>query len=98
MAVIAVWKCDRDGTMFEDKKSAEMHDKMLELAANISYLIEKEITGISEQNLEQIGMLLAKRSDDLVKACKGKPEVLLKQAPQVKESDEQPDNVTAIAN
>ncbi|MCV6613398.1 MAG: YebG family protein [Cellvibrionaceae bacterium] len=29
MAVVAVWKCDRDGKMFENKKDAEEHDKML---------------------------------------------------------------------
>ena len=33
MAVIAVWKCDRDGTMFADKKEAEEYDKMLELSS-----------------------------------------------------------------
>ncbi|WP_185235164.1 YebG family protein [Teredinibacter franksiae] len=77
MAVIAVWKCDRDGSMFEDKKSAEAHDKMLELAANITSLIESEIPDVSEQACEAIGLLLAKRSEDLVRACKGKPSVLL---------------------
>ncbi len=46
MAVIAVWKCDRDGTMFADKKEAEAYDKMLELAANISDLIEENIPDV----------------------------------------------------
>ncbi len=95
MAVIAVWKCDRDGTMFEDKKSAETHDRMLELAANISQLIENEIPGIEDEQLESIGLLLAKRSDDLVKACKGKPDVLLESRDD--QNDEKLDNVTAIS-
>ena len=43
MAVVAVWKCDRDGSMFADKKAAEEHDKMLELAANISAMVEQHI-------------------------------------------------------
>lgn len=77
MAVIAVWKCDRDGSMFENKKEADEHDKMLELAANITYLIEQNIEGVDENACEAIGLLLAKRRDDLAKACKGKPEVLL---------------------
>lgn len=76
MAVIAVWKCDRDGAMFANKKDAEEHDKMLELAATITSLIEREVT-IDEDLSEAIGLLLAKRSDALAKACKGKPELLL---------------------
>lgn len=77
MAVIAVWQCDRDGSMFEDKKQAEEHDKYLELAANITQLIEAEIDGVTEAHSEAIGLLLAKRREPLAKACKGKPEILL---------------------
>ena len=91
MAVIAVWKCDRDGSMFEDKKAAEAHDKMLELAANITALIETKIVGIDENQAEEIGLMLAKRSDILAKACKGKPEALL-------EEDPEESNVTSIAS
>lgn len=77
MAVVAVWKCDRDGSMFANKKDAEEHDKMLELAENITALIETSIEGIDEAQSEAIGLLLAKRREDLAKACKGKPEILL---------------------
>lgn len=77
MAVIAVWQCDRDGRMFEDKKLAEEHDKYLELAANITQLIESHIDGIDEKHSEAIGLLLAQRREPLAKACKGKPEELL---------------------
>lgn len=80
MAVVAVWKCDRDGSMFEDKKLADAHDKMLELAEGIMVLIENNIKTVSEADAEAIGLLLAKRSDDLIKACKGKPEVLMQSA------------------
>ncbi|BFM21654.1 YebG family protein [Gilvimarinus japonicus] len=79
MAVVAVWKCDRDGKMFDDKKAAEAHDKMLELAANITELIETSVKGISEEHSEAIGMLLAGKSDVLARACKGKPELLLEE-------------------
>ena len=77
MAVIAVWQCDRDGRMFEDKKLAEEHDKFLELAANITQLIESQIPDIDEKHSEAIGLLLAQRRESLAKACKGKPEELL---------------------
>jgi len=91
MAVIAVWKCDRDGSMFDNKKDAEEHDKMLELAANITSLIEQEVE-IDENLSETIGLLLAKRRDLLAKACKGKPELLLQ------EESTEADNVTPIAS
>ena len=89
MAVVAVWKCDRDGAMFDDKKAADEHDKMLELAANLTALIEKEVSSVSEQDAETIGLLLAKHREVLAKACKGKPELLMEL--------DQPNNVTAIA-
>ena len=63
--------------MFEDKKQAEEHDKYLELAANITSLLESEIPGINEQHSEAIGLLLAQRREQLAKACKGKPDELL---------------------
>lgn len=79
MAVVAVWKCDRDGAMFDNKKDAEDHDKMLELAANITSLIENHVPKIDESVSESIGLLLAERREVLAKACKGKPELLLEQ-------------------
>ena len=93
MAVIAVWKCDRDGAMFENKKDAEEHDKMLELAANITSLLEDSIPGLDEEHSEAIGLLLARRREDLAKACKGKPEVLLE---PVEEPDQEDKTVTPI--
>ncbi|MFT7224124.1 MAG: dsDNA-binding SOS-regulon protein [Cellvibrionaceae bacterium] len=77
MAVIAVWKCDRDNSMFANKKDAEEHDKMLELAENITALIESNIDGVDEKHSEAIGILLSKHRENLAKACKGKPEALL---------------------
>ena len=77
MAVVAMWKCDRDEAMFDSKKEADAHDKMLELAENFSLLLEKQIEGISEQDAEEIGLLLSRNKDVLVAACKGKPEFLL---------------------
>ncbi|WP_053979868.1 YebG family protein [Marinagarivorans algicola] len=82
MAVIAVWQCDRDGAMFKNKKDADDHDKMLELAENITALIEQNIKGIDEAQAEAVGLLLAKRRDILARACKGKPELLLEEEPE----------------
>lgn len=77
MAVVAMWKCDRDSSMFENKKEADAYDKMLELAENFTGFLEKNAQGISEKDAETIGLLLSKNKDLLIAACKGKPELLL---------------------
>lgn len=79
MAVIAVWQCDRDGTMFQDKKEAEEYDKMLELAENISELLNQHVSGGNREHNEAVGLFLAKHRDLLARACKGKPELLLEE-------------------
>ena len=43
--------------LFDDKKQAEEHDKVLELAANISQWLDNEITGIIENVIEEIGLV-----------------------------------------
>jgi uncharacterized protein len=79
MAVIAVWQCDRDGTMFQDKKEAEEYDKMLELAENITALLSHHVPGGTSEYNEAVGLFLAKHRDLLARACKGKPELLLEE-------------------
>ena len=77
MAVVAMWKCDRDDSMFNNKKDADAYDKMLELAENFSLFLGKQIEGISEQDAENIGLLLSKNKNVLIAACKGNPDLLL---------------------
>ena len=94
MAVIAMWKCDRDDTMYENKKDADAHDKMLELAENFSLLLSKHIQGISEEDAENAGLLLSSNKSVLIAACKGNPDVLL----SIGEEEEcESSNVTALA-
>lgn len=96
MAVIAVWKCDRDGAMFDNKKDAEAHDKMLELAESITFMLQENIEGIDDRISREVGVLLAKRSDDLVKACKGKPAVLMTKVEKTSESEADEGNVASL--
>ena len=77
MAVVAMWKCDRDDSMFDNKKDADAYDKMLELAECFSEMLSSHIDNLSEQDAESIGLLLSKNKDQLITACKGKPELLL---------------------
>ena len=76
MAVVAMWKCDRDNSMFEDKKEADAYDKMLELGEQFTALLENQIKGIDEKAAEAFGLLLANNKALLIQACKGRPEAL----------------------
>lgn len=76
MAVVAMWKCDRDGSMFDDKKQADAYDKMLELAEQFTALLETKLKGVDEKQAEALGLLLANNKELLVQACKGKPDIL----------------------
>lgn len=71
MAVIAMWLCDRDESMFNSKKEAEAHDKMLELGEQFTALLEDQISGIDSKQAEVFGILLAKNKDLVMRACKG---------------------------
>ena len=93
MAVVTLYMSDRDQSKtFTDKKEADNYDKMLELAENVSVWMEREIDGISDEQAEAIGLLLAENKDTLLKALKGKPAVLLEEP-----SDESEENVTPIS-
>ena len=94
MAVVAMWKCDRDDTMFDNKKDADAHDKMLELAENFSLLLRNQIEGITEQQAENAGLLLSKNKSAIVAACKGNPGLLLEIGCDDKQ---EPSNVTNLA-
>ena len=94
MAVVAMWKCDRDDAMFDSKKEADAHDKMLELAESFSLLFEKQIEGISEQDAESIGLLFSMNKNILIAACKGQPELL---ANIGDEAQQEASNITPLA-
>jgi len=93
MAVVTLYMSDRDSNQtFSDKKLADNYDKMLELAENVSLWVEKSIDGLSEDQIESIGMLIAENKDVLAKAIKSKPEILLQD-----EDVEEDDKVTKIS-
>lgn len=76
MAVIAMWKCDRDGTMFENKKEADAYDKMLELGEQFTQLLEKVVPGVDEKAAEAFGLVIARNKELVIQACKGKPDAM----------------------
>lgn len=94
MAVVTLYMSDRDSNQtFSDKKSADNYDKMLELAENVSMWMEKSIPGLTEEQVESIGMLVAENKDTLAKAIKSHPEVLLED----KQEDVEDEKVTKIS-
>jgi dsDNA-binding SOS-regulon protein len=63
--------------MFDNKKDADAHDKMLELAEGFSVFLGRQIENISEEDAENIGLLLSRNKSLLIAACKGNPDLLL---------------------
>jgi dsDNA-binding SOS-regulon protein len=49
-------------------------------------LIEQNIPNVDEAICENIGLLLAKNRDNLARACKGKPELLLETQTETKDN------------
>jgi len=97
MAVVAVWQCDRDGSMFQNKKDAEEYDKMLELAENLSTMLEEFVPEMTPEASESAGLFLARHREVLSKACKGKPELLLHiDNSESEKEEENEDKVTPI--
>jgi dsDNA-binding SOS-regulon protein len=63
--------------MFDNKRDADAHDKMLELAEIFSLFLGKHIANLGEQEAENIGLLLSRNKNVLIAACKGNPDLLL---------------------
>jgi dsDNA-binding SOS-regulon protein len=77
MAVVTLFMSDRDiSKTFTIKKEADEYDKLLELAEAVSHFMEKKIEGLSEQQVEEIGLVFARNKDLLAQAIKGKSDVL----------------------
>jgi len=93
MAVIVKWICDRDNTMFANKKEAEAYDKMLELGEHFAALLDQQIPGLDPQQTEEFGIFLAKNKDAIADACKGNTESLLN---LLQQEDESSSNVTPL--
>jgi dsDNA-binding SOS-regulon protein len=90
MAVVAKWMCDRDDSMFDNKKDADAYDKMLELAEGFSALLQQHIPDVNESHAEEFGIFLAKNKEAVMMACKGRVEAL-------QEIDTLPSNVSTLA-
>ena len=55
MPVIAMWKCDRDGSKFDSKQEAGAYDKFLELGEQFTDLRQDELEAIDRAKAESFG-------------------------------------------
>ncbi|MBU3056528.1 MULTISPECIES: YebG family protein [Pseudomonas] len=77
MAVEVVYRSSRDPErLFMDKAEADRHDKMLELAESLAEVLQKAVPSLSEQQVEEIGIFMAKNREVFAKAFKSSPDAL----------------------
>ncbi|MDF3936811.1 YebG family protein [Pseudomonas citronellolis] len=77
MAVEVVYRSSRDPErLFMDKAEADRHDKMLELAENLSAVLHKAVPSLSEEQVEELGIYMARHRDTFARAFKNQPDAL----------------------
>ena len=77
MAVEVVYRSRRDlERLFMDKAEADRHDKMLELAEYLADVLQKAVPSLTEQQVEEAGIYMAKNRDVFARAFKSQPDAL----------------------
>ena len=59
-----------------DKAEADRHDKMLELAELLATVLNKAVPSLSEAQVEEAGIYMAKNRDIFARAFKSQPDAL----------------------
>ena len=59
-----------------DKAEADRHDKMLELAELLAEVLQKAVPSLTEQQVEEAGIYMAKNREVFAKAFKSQPDAL----------------------
>ncbi|BBP85316.1 hypothetical protein PHLH8_49580 [Pseudomonas sp. Pc102] len=77
MAVEVVYRSSRDPErLFMDKAEADRYDKMLELAESLANVLHKAVPSLSEQQVEDLGIYMARNRDIFARAFKNQPDAL----------------------
>lgn len=77
MAVEVVYRSSRDPEqLFMDKAEADRHDKMLELAESLSQALHQAVPSLSEEQLEELGIYMARHREIFARAFKNQPDAL----------------------
>lgn len=85
MAVEVVYRSSRDPErLFMDKAEADRHDKMLELAESLAEALHQAVPSLSEGQVEELGIFMARHRDTFARAFKNQPDALqeLKSRPE----------------
>lgn len=75
---------------FMDKKAADEYDKMLDMADNISAMLDDAPIQLSDSDKEQLSIYLSKQRDDLLIALQAKKVKAVKNEKESKKSDVDP--------
>lgn len=77
MAVEVVYRSSRDQErLFVDKAEADRYDRMLELAETLADVLQHAVPSLSEQQVEDLGIFMARNRDQFAKAFKNQPDAL----------------------
>lgn len=76
MAVIPMWKVDRDDSMHTSKAEADKHDQMLEIGELFAAAVQTAAPEISAAQAEAIGLYLSRNREAVAKLCKGARDAL----------------------
>lgn len=77
MAVEVVYRSSRDPErLFMDKAEADRHDKMLELAESLAEVLQQAVPSLSEGQVEELGIFMARNRDTFARAFKNQPDAL----------------------
>ncbi|MBM5458550.1 YebG family protein [Pseudomonas sp. P66] len=72
MAVEILYRSSRDeAKIFMDRKSADAHDQMLELAEGIAETLARNFPELTEKQSEDLGIFMAKNRPAFAAAFKG---------------------------
>ncbi|OQY02396.1 MAG: hypothetical protein B6I26_00725 [Desulfobacteraceae bacterium 4572_130] len=84
MAVIIKYIVVRNGVekmTFANKKEADAHDKMLDIADNLYNFFELKKTKLNEEQMEEISLFIAQNKDNILPILRGiKPATKTKKA------------------
>jgi len=76
MAVIPMWRVDRDDSMHISKSDADKHDQMLEIGEHFAAAVKAAGPDVTAAQAEAIGLFLSRNRDAVAKLCKGSNEAL----------------------
>ena len=68
---------------FMDKKAADEYDKMLDMADNLTEMLQKAPIELSESIQEELSIYLAKNREDVLIALQAKKPKVAKKAPSI---------------